>query len=114
ALASSLNEQERARGELYPRIERIREVSADLAAAFITQAAREGLAQDAEWAARATAGGESLATGGQPDGRFVPGLPAEVSKYMWAPAENFEQLQTSMPHYHHHPVVDHHAAAGKL
>ncbi|KAJ1732954.1 hypothetical protein LPJ61_001791 [Coemansia biformis] len=116
ALANSLTEDERARGELYPRIERIREVSADLAAALITQAVREGLAQDAQWVARvAQDAGESAVAGAHPDGRFAPGLASEVSKYMWTPAENYEQLRASLPHYHHHPVVASAAsAAGKL
>ncbi|KAJ2778096.1 hypothetical protein H4R18_004816 [Coemansia javaensis] len=103
ALAGSLSEQERARGELYPRIERIREVSAGLAAAFITQAVREGLARDAKWI---DAVGQDAAAGAQPDGKFTPALAAEVTKFMWAPAETYEQLRASLPHYHHHPVVD--------
>ncbi|KAI7831862.1 malic enzyme [Kickxella alabastrina] len=49
ALAESLNAEEKGKGELYPRIERIREVSAQLAAAFIRQAVREGLAKDTKW-----------------------------------------------------------------
>ncbi|KAJ2880352.1 hypothetical protein IWW38_005965 [Coemansia aciculifera] len=101
-----------AAGELYPRIERIREVSAELAAAFIHQAAREGLAKDQKWV--------DLAMAGDADK-----LVAEVRRFMWLPAETFEQLRQCCPHTHHHPVMPHShdahevvaeisAAAGKL
>ncbi|KAJ1839541.1 hypothetical protein LPJ73_006723, partial [Coemansia sp. RSA 2703] len=49
ALANSRSDDEISRNELYPRIDRIREVSARLAAAFIRQAVRERLAHDAEF-----------------------------------------------------------------
>ncbi|KAJ1951086.1 hypothetical protein FBU59_000363, partial [Linderina macrospora] len=49
ALANSLTDEERARGELYPRIERIRDVSAQLASAFITQAVREDQVREKYW-----------------------------------------------------------------
>lgn len=89
ALASSLNAEERGAGELYPRIERIREVSAELAAAFVRQAVQEGLAQDEEFVRLAG----------------TPGLLSEIKSRMWAPAETFEQLQQRCPHSHHHPFV---------
>ncbi|KAJ2846600.1 hypothetical protein IWW36_004275 [Coemansia brasiliensis] len=112
ALANSLDEQEKARGELYPRIERIREVSAQLAAAFIHQAVRENIAKDQKWVELAesssVASGQSVA----PDGRYAQSVVEEVKKYMWEPAETLEQLRTSLPHYHHHPVV--HSENGKL
>ncbi|KAJ2001513.1 hypothetical protein GGI04_003549 [Coemansia thaxteri] len=91
ALAASLNAGERADGELYPRIERIREVSAELAAAFIAQAVREGLAQNPKWVQLAES----------------PQLISEVRKFMWHPAETFEQLRQCCPHTHHHPVLPH-------
>ncbi|KAJ2507147.1 hypothetical protein IWW47_001248 [Coemansia sp. RSA 2052] len=94
ALAASLNSQEKADGELYPRIERIREVSAELAAAFIQQAVREDLAKDQKWIdlAKACEAGK---------------LVAEVRRFMWLPAETFEQLRQCCPHTHHHPVMPH-------
>ncbi|KAJ2055713.1 hypothetical protein GGI17_006544 [Coemansia sp. S146] len=92
ALAASLNGQEKADGELYPRIERIREVSAELAAAFIRQAVSEGLAKDQKWIGMA--GSEDLVS--------------EVRRFMWLPAETFEQLRQCCPHTHHHPVLPHH------
>ncbi|KAJ2452205.1 hypothetical protein EV183_003061 [Coemansia sp. RSA 2336] len=112
ALANSLNEQEKARGELYPRIERIREVSAQLAAAFIHQAVREGVAKDTKWVQLAesscVASGQDVA----PDGMYAQSVVQEVTKYMWEPAETLEQLRASLPHYHHHPVV--HSENGKM
>ncbi|KAJ2048903.1 hypothetical protein GGI03_000618 [Coemansia sp. RSA 2337] len=98
ALAASLNEQEKADGELYPRIERIREVSAELAAAFIRQAVNEGLAKDQMW----------ISMAGDKD------LVAEVRRFMWLPAETFEQLRQCCPHTHHHPVMPHHHEESKL
>ncbi|KAJ2749344.1 hypothetical protein GGI19_005708 [Coemansia pectinata] len=94
ALAASLNEQEKADGELYPRIERIREVSAELAAAFIRQAVGEGLAKDQKWIGMAAS----------------EDLVAEVRRFMWLPAETFEQLRQCCPHTHHHPVLPHEAS----
>ncbi|KAJ2104488.1 hypothetical protein IW146_008631 [Coemansia sp. RSA 922] len=95
---ASLNEQEKADGELYPRIERIREVSAELAAAFIRQAVNEGLAKDQMW----------ISMAGDKD------LVAEVRRFMWLPAETFEQLRQCCPHTHHHPVMPHHHEESKL
>ncbi|KAJ2356572.1 hypothetical protein IWW50_004167 [Coemansia erecta] len=105
ALASSLNREEKQLGELYPRIERIRDVSAELAAAFIHQAVREGLAQDQKWVALADQ--SSLGSGPDmaPDGCYAQSMLVEVKKFMWVPAETFEQLRAAQPHYHHHPVV---------
>ncbi|KAJ2578271.1 hypothetical protein GGH19_000602 [Coemansia sp. RSA 1807] len=102
ALANSLNEEEKMLGELYPRIERIRCVEAELAAAFIRQAVREGLAKDEKWVELAKNG---LAEGMNPDGLFTQHMLDEVKKFMWLPAETFEQLRDAHPHYHHHPVV---------
>ncbi|KAJ2778657.1 hypothetical protein H4R18_004471 [Coemansia javaensis] len=92
ALAGSLSEQERARGELYPRIERIREVSAGLAAAFITQAVREGLAKETHWIEIV----ESGMSGGEPDGaasigKYARRVLGEVKRLMWAPTASVEQ-----------------------
>ncbi|KAJ2180136.1 hypothetical protein GGF45_002106, partial [Coemansia sp. RSA 551] len=102
ALANSLNEEEKMLGELYPRIERIRCVEAELAAAFIRQAVREGLAKDEKWVELAK---NELAEGTTPDGLFTQHILDEVKKFMWLPAETFEQLRDAHPHYHHHPVV---------
>ncbi|KAJ2685634.1 hypothetical protein IWW39_004153 [Coemansia spiralis] len=99
ALAASLNAQERADGELYPRIERIREVSAELAAAFIQQAVREDLANDQMWV--------DLVKASDTDK-----LVSEVRRFMWLPAETFEQLRQCCPHTHHHPVMPHSHAEG--
>ncbi|KAJ2595115.1 hypothetical protein H4R99_005487 [Coemansia sp. RSA 1722] len=103
ALANSRNKDEVARNELYPRIERIREVSAQLAAAFIRQAVREGLAQDPEYKDLVKQDGGC--EGSAPDGTHGEIVLAAVSKRMWHPAENFEQLRECCPHHHHHPKV---------
>ncbi|KAJ1959683.1 hypothetical protein GGI12_004211, partial [Dipsacomyces acuminosporus] len=104
ALANSLTEEERARGELYPRIERIRETSAELAAAFVHQAVREGLAQEAKWVDLVKQNDDAAAgSDAKPDGKFAAAVLQEVKKQMWLPADNFEQLVNSCPHYHHHP-----------
>ncbi|ORX65091.1 hypothetical protein DL89DRAFT_133258 [Linderina pennispora] len=102
ALANSLTDEERARGELYPRIERIRETSAQITAAFIHQAVKENLAQEDSWIQMAK---ESSVAGTAdiPDGTYSMEVVEEVKKRMWLPAENFQQLVTSCPHYHHHP-----------
>ncbi|KAI9479087.1 malic enzyme [Coemansia mojavensis] len=91
ALANSLNEQEKARGELYPRIERIRDVAARLTAAFITQAVREGQVRDKHW--------EEIVATNMPDminkkavtGLFTKRVLGEVKTLMWAPASSVEQ-----------------------
>ncbi|KAI7831925.1 hypothetical protein BX661DRAFT_209592 [Kickxella alabastrina] len=74
ALANSRNEEEKAGDELYPRIERIREVSAQLAAAFITQAVREGLVKEAHWrdivSANMPCTQDDGTTGSSVDGQF--------------------------------------------
>ncbi|KAI8318098.1 hypothetical protein GQ54DRAFT_267386 [Martensiomyces pterosporus] len=103
ALANSLTTEEQARGELYPRIERIREVSAELAAAFIHQAVREGLAQEAKWVEQVQKSDVPSELGAKPDGAFADSVVKEVKTHMWLPAENYEQLVSSCPHYHHHP-----------
>ncbi|KAJ2076778.1 hypothetical protein H4R24_005518 [Coemansia sp. RSA 988] len=92
ALANSLNDQERASGELLPRIERIREVSAEVAAAFIHQAVREGLARDERWISLVNQSGLSSETDAQPDGVFSQNVLAEVKKCIWAPAQSPRQL----------------------
>ncbi|KAJ1661808.1 hypothetical protein IW140_006414 [Coemansia sp. RSA 1813] len=111
ALANSLNEDEKARGELYPRIERIRQVAAELAAAFIHQAAREGVAKDDKWIQLAADFPSSSASdaSSSPDGTYSAAMLDEVKRFMWEPAETFEQLRSCCPHYHHHPVVAHSA-----
>jgi len=43
ALASSLNDEERAAGFVYPRLARIRDISATIALAVVRQAQKEGL-----------------------------------------------------------------------
>ncbi|KAJ2720909.1 hypothetical protein GGI07_004305 [Coemansia sp. Benny D115] len=111
ALAESLNEEERARGELYPRIERIRQVSSQLAAAFIRQAVREGLAQDEKWidlAKQHLVAQDDFASS-TPDGKHTVPMLEEVERFMWNPAENFEQLRDACPHQHHHPLVGNHS-----
>ncbi|KAJ2780111.1 hypothetical protein GGI15_003655 [Coemansia interrupta] len=107
ALASSRNDDEIGRNELYPRIDRIREVSARLAAAFIRQAVREGLAHDAEYIDLVAQDGDCKGTA--PDGCHGERVLAAVKKRMWHPAENFEELRECCPHHHHHPNVSEHA-----
>ncbi|KAJ1732375.1 hypothetical protein LPJ61_002072 [Coemansia biformis] len=92
ALSSTLTEDERARGELYPRIERIRETSAQVATAFIHQAVREGLAQDRFWVDLVTAHPASSATSRAPDGTYSQPVLDAVRARMWAPAESVQQL----------------------
>ncbi|PIA17604.1 malic enzyme [Coemansia reversa NRRL 1564] len=92
ALANSLNEQEKANGELLPRIERIREVSAEVAAAFIHQAVREGLARDDKWIALVNQSDSPLGPDALPDGVFSQNVLAEVKKSIWAPAQSVRQL----------------------
>ncbi|KAJ1642273.1 hypothetical protein LPJ64_005870 [Coemansia asiatica] len=110
ALANSRNSEEIERNELYPRIERIREVSASLAAAFIRQAVREGLAQDSEYRDLVARDGECQ--GSAPDGCHGELVLDAVKKRMWHPAENFEQLRECCPHHHHHPKVASSSAEG--
>ncbi|KAJ1730793.1 hypothetical protein LPJ72_004288 [Coemansia sp. Benny D160-2] len=92
SLSNSLSSDEIARGELYPRIERIRETSAQIAAAFVHQAVREGLAQDQFWIDLVTANPASSATSTSPDGSYSKPVLEEVLKRMWAPAESAHQL----------------------
>ncbi|KAJ2160151.1 hypothetical protein GGF46_002464 [Coemansia sp. RSA 552] len=92
ALANSLSSQERERGELCPRIDRIRETSAEIAAAFIHQAVREGLARDQFWIDLVNANPAPSATSDAPDGTYSPATLAELVKRMWAPAASVEQL----------------------
>ena len=49
ALTKAVNEDEVKAGDLYARIERIRSVSAHVAAALIHQAAADGLIEDPEY-----------------------------------------------------------------
>ncbi|ORX68924.1 Aminoacid dehydrogenase-like protein [Linderina pennispora] len=90
ALANSLTDEERARGELYPRIERIRDVSAELASAFITQAVREDQVREKYWHKVA-----SIACGEAkdviPDGKYPEKMLEEVKVLMWSPAASVEQ-----------------------
>ncbi|KAJ2454140.1 hypothetical protein EV183_001742 [Coemansia sp. RSA 2336] len=92
SLSNTLSSEEIARGELYPRIERIRETSAQVAAAFIHQAVREGLAQDQFWIDLVKANPASSATSAAPDGTYSQRVLDEVCKNMWAPAETVSQL----------------------
>ncbi|KAJ1998484.1 hypothetical protein GGI04_004979, partial [Coemansia thaxteri] len=92
ALSNTLSGDEIARGELYPRIERIRETSAQVAAAFIHQAVREGLAQDQYWIDLVTANPASSSTSATPDGTYSHSVLEQVTRSMWAPAESVQQL----------------------
>ncbi|KAJ2718673.1 hypothetical protein GGI07_005643 [Coemansia sp. Benny D115] len=101
ALTNSRNEEEREAGELYPRIDRIREVSAQLAAAFITQAVREGLVQETHWlrivsanmptAPLQTEHGDLHGSKIIADGQFSKRVLGEVKTLMWYPAASVEQ-----------------------
>ncbi|KAJ2391990.1 hypothetical protein H4S02_001031 [Coemansia sp. RSA 2611] len=91
ALANSLNEQERARGELYPRIERIRDVAARLTAAFITQAVREGCVRDKHWMEIVQSNMPQEADSKAVTGLFTKRVLGEVKTLMWAPASSVEQ-----------------------
>ncbi|KAJ2720393.1 hypothetical protein GGI07_004633 [Coemansia sp. Benny D115] len=92
SLSNTLSPEEIARGELYPRIERIRETSAQVAAAFIHQAVREGLAQDSYWVDLVNANPASSATSETPDGTYSQAVLDEVIKAMWAPADSVHQF----------------------
>ncbi|KAJ1801095.1 hypothetical protein LPJ59_000554, partial [Coemansia sp. RSA 2399] len=80
-------------GELYPRIERIRQVAAELAAALIVQAVREEVVLDKHWitivhrSMPETAGDQ----GKQPDGRVSRRVVGEVKTLMWSPPSSVEQ-----------------------
>ncbi|KAJ1908235.1 hypothetical protein LPJ81_000249 [Coemansia sp. IMI 209127] len=93
ALANSLTSEERELGELYPRIERIRQVAAELAAALIVQAVREEVVLDKHWitivhrSMPETAGDQ----GKQPDGRVSRRVVGEVKTLMWSPPSSVEQ-----------------------
>ncbi|KAJ2341994.1 hypothetical protein GGF43_006039 [Coemansia sp. RSA 2618] len=91
ALAGSLNEQERALGELYPRIDRIRDVAARLTAAFITQAVREGNVRDQHWVDIVEANMPEDANKKTVSGKFTKRVLGEVKTLMWAPASSVEQ-----------------------
>ncbi|KAJ1962599.1 hypothetical protein GGI12_002550 [Dipsacomyces acuminosporus] len=91
ALANSLTEEERAHDELYPRIERIREVSAELAAAFITQAVREGLVEERHWVKIVEENPPETPSDGSVDGAFSRRVLGEVMTLMWIPASSVEQ-----------------------
>ncbi|KAJ2697646.1 hypothetical protein FB645_005856 [Coemansia sp. IMI 203386] len=100
ALASSRNDQEKEGDELYPRIERIREVSAQLAAAFITQAVREDLVTEKHWVSIVNANMPKEKAGkdnARPldskviDGGFSKRVLGEVRTLMWHPAASVEQ-----------------------
>ncbi|KAJ2398943.1 hypothetical protein GGI23_002946 [Coemansia sp. RSA 2559] len=105
ALANSLASEERELGELYPRIERIRQVAAELAAAFIHQAVKEDVAKSDKWIQLASASPASTADAESPDGLFSAAMLDEVKRFMWEPAETFEQLRACCPHNHHHPAA---------
>ncbi|KAJ2235543.1 hypothetical protein IWW45_002524 [Coemansia sp. RSA 485] len=100
ALASSRNDQEKEGDELYPRIERIREVSAQLAAAFITQAVREDLVTEKHWVSIVNANMPKEKAGKDNaqsldskvvDGGFSKRVLGEVRTLMWHPAASVEQ-----------------------
>ncbi|KAJ2419142.1 hypothetical protein GGF47_004765, partial [Coemansia sp. RSA 2524] len=71
---------------------RIRETSAQVTAAFIHQAVREGLAQSQKWIDLVNANPASSATSSAPDGTYSQAVLDEVCNNMWAPAESVQQL----------------------
>ncbi|KAJ1826078.1 hypothetical protein LPJ56_002364 [Coemansia sp. RSA 2599] len=106
ALANSRNKEEKEGDELYPRIERIREVSAQLAAAFISQAVSEGLVTDKHWVNIVNANRPKEKTCNNDvqqqkqqkpsdanviDGKFSKRVLGEVRTLMWHPAATVEQ-----------------------
>ncbi|KAJ2528452.1 hypothetical protein GGH20_002629 [Coemansia sp. RSA 1937] len=91
ALANSLDNKERARGELYPRIERIRDVSARLTAAFITQAVHEGNVRDQHWVHIVEANMPEGVDTKTVSGLFTKRVLGEVKALMWEPASSVEQ-----------------------
>ncbi|KAJ2076473.1 hypothetical protein H4R24_005676 [Coemansia sp. RSA 988] len=91
ALANSLSEDEKSLGELYPRVERIRDVASELAAAFITQAVREGKVKESHWVDLVK---ENMPDEGQDkavSGHFTKRILGEVRRLMWSPASSVEQ-----------------------
>ncbi|KAJ1662869.1 hypothetical protein IW140_005405 [Coemansia sp. RSA 1813] len=92
ALANSLNSEEKKLGELYPRIERIRHVAAELAAALIVQAVREGLVHDKHWLEIVHGSIPDIAENkDKPDGRVSRRVVGEVKTLMWSPPSSVEQ-----------------------
>ncbi|KAJ2487206.1 hypothetical protein IWW37_005328 [Coemansia sp. RSA 2050] len=91
ALANSRSVDEKAAGELYPRVERIRDVSAELAAAFVTQAVREGLVKEKHWVDVVSANMPESMQPGHIDGLFSRRVLGEVKTLMWQPAASVEQ-----------------------
>ncbi|KAJ2859649.1 hypothetical protein GGH94_005990 [Coemansia aciculifera] len=91
ALANSRSVDEKAAGELYPRIERIRDVSAELAAAFVTQAVREGLVKEKHWVDVVSTNMPENMQPGHIDGLFSRRVLGEVKTLMWLPAASVEQ-----------------------
>ncbi|KAJ2853456.1 hypothetical protein J3B02_003133 [Coemansia erecta] len=102
ALANSRNSEEKEADELYPRIERIREVSAQLAAAFITQAVNEGLVSEKHWVDIVNANSpkpnaekdedlQQRSNSSMVDGKFSKRVLGEVRTLMWHPAASVEQ-----------------------
>ncbi|KAJ1961800.1 hypothetical protein GGI12_003042 [Dipsacomyces acuminosporus] len=92
SLAHTLSDEEVQRGELYPRIERIRQTSARVAAAFIHQAVKEGLAQDQFWINLVQNNPSTGSTSSIPDGAYSDAVLNEVTKHMWAPAQSAQQF----------------------
>ncbi|KAJ1679458.1 hypothetical protein EV182_002006 [Spiromyces aspiralis] len=84
ALANSVNDDEIKAGDLYPRIERIREVSARVAAAIIHQAVSEGLVEDKEYID--TVG--PIEANKKPDGSFSQATLKKVQDNMWSPPDS--------------------------
>ncbi|KAJ2786165.1 hypothetical protein GGI15_001691 [Coemansia interrupta] len=94
ALANSRNDEEKSGDELYPRIDRIRDVSAELAAAFITQAVRENLVKESHWLDIVNANMPENCSSDDDstiDGRFSRRVLGEVKTLMWKPAASVEQ-----------------------
>ncbi|KAI8872832.1 malic enzyme [Ramicandelaber brevisporus] len=113
SLANSLTKDEIANGLLYPRIERIREVSAQVAAAVAQQAVREGLCRNPEIAKAAKI--ESATKNAKPDGAFTQEVLDIVTKAMWVPSSDSSPVHT--PPRTHSPVGSHghaHAHPSKI
>ncbi|OMJ20198.1 NADP-dependent malic enzyme [Smittium culicis] len=89
ALANSLNASEKESENLYPELDRLREVSAELTSAFIHQSVAEGLAQDEFWINLATTSPVNgpAPTKENPTGSFSQSVLRAVKEKMWSPAE---------------------------
>ncbi|OMH85389.1 NADP-dependent malic enzyme [Zancudomyces culisetae] len=98
ALANSLNEQEKADGNLYPSIDRLRKVALSLTAAIIHQFVVEGLAQDEKWIAlvKDNTDPKYLDPNRKPDGYFCDALREEVNRCSWSPTAEVETFVSNL------------------